>query len=87
VAILDLSIPQLSGIEVARRHEGAGLDTRIVLLTMHDDPSAVLPVQETGARDRCKRPASLVMYSRTTPYEELVQAVHSVAGGGTFVTP
>jgi two-component system response regulator DesR len=33
VAILDLSMPQATGIEVARRVEAAGLDTRVVLLT------------------------------------------------------
>jgi DNA-binding NarL/FixJ family response regulator len=78
VAILDLSMPQLSGIEVARRVEAAGLDTRIVLLTMHDDPSAVLQAQETGV-------AGYVL--KDNSFEELVQAVHSVGAGGTFVTP
>jgi DNA-binding NarL/FixJ family response regulator len=78
VAILDLSMPQLSGIEVARRVEAAGLDTRIVLLTMHDDPSAVLQALETGV-------AGYVL--KDNSFEELVQAVQSVAAGGTFVTP
>jgi DNA-binding NarL/FixJ family response regulator len=78
VAILDLSMPQLSGIEVARRVEAAGLDTRIVLLTMHDDPSAVLQALETGV-------AGYIL--KDNSFEELVQAVHNVATGGTFVTP
>ena len=78
VAILDLSMPQLSGIEVARRVEAAGLDTLIVLLTMHDDPSAVLQALETGV-------AGYIL--KDNSFEELVQAVHNVATGGTFVTP
>lgn len=78
VAILDLSMPQLSGIEVARRVEAAGFDTRIVLLTMHDDPSAVLQALETGV-------AGYIL--KDNSFEELVQAVHNVATGGTFVTP
>jgi DNA-binding NarL/FixJ family response regulator len=78
VAILDLSMPLLSGIEVARRVETTGLDTRIVLLTMHDDPSAVLQALETGV-------AGYVL--KDNSFEELVQAVQSVAAGGTFVTP
>jgi DNA-binding NarL/FixJ family response regulator len=78
VAILDLSMPQLSGIEVARRVEAAGLDTRIVLLTMHDDPSAVLQAQEAGV-------AGYVL--KDNSFEELVQAVHAVAAGATFLTP
>jgi DNA-binding NarL/FixJ family response regulator len=78
VAILDLSMPETTGIEVARRVEAAGLDTRIVLLTMHDDPSAVLQAQEAGV-------AGYVL--KDNSFEELVQAVHTVVVGGTFVTP
>lgn len=78
VAILDLSMPQLTGIEVARRVEAACLDTRVVLLTMHEDPSAVLQAQEAGV-------AGFVL--KDNSFEELVQAVHAIAAGGTFVTP
>jgi DNA-binding NarL/FixJ family response regulator len=78
VAILDLSMPQLTGIEVARRVESAGLDTRVALLTMHDDPSAVLQAQEAGV-------AGYIL--KDNSFEELVQAVHAIAAGGTFVTP
>jgi DNA-binding NarL/FixJ family response regulator len=49
-----------------------------VLLTMHDDPSAVLQALETGV-------AGYVL--KDNSFEELVQAVHNVATGGTFVTP
>ncbi len=78
IAILDLSMPQLTGIEVARRVEAACLDTRVVLLTMHEDPSAVLQAQEAGV-------AGFVL--KDNSFEELVQAVHAIAAGGTFVTP
>jgi DNA-binding NarL/FixJ family response regulator len=78
VAILDLSMPEPTGIEVARRVEDAGLDTQVVLLTMHDDPSAILQAQEAGA-------AGYVL--KDNSFEELVQAVHTVATGGTFMTP
>jgi DNA-binding NarL/FixJ family response regulator len=78
IAILDLSMPEPTGIEVARRVEAAGLDTRVLLLTMHDDPSAALQAQEAGA-------AGYVL--KDNSFEELVQAVHAVAAGGTFVTP
>ncbi len=78
VAILDLSMPGLTGIEVARQVEMAGLDTRVVLLTMHDDPSALLQAQEDVV-------AGYVL--KDNSFEELVQAVRTVATGGTFVTP
>lgn len=78
IAILDLSMPDGTGIEVARQVEAAGLDTRVILLTMHDDPAAALQAQEAGA-------AGYVL--KGNPFAELLIAVHTVAAGGTFVTP
>ncbi len=78
IAILDLSMPRATGIEVTRRVEAAGMRTRCLLLTMHDDPSAALQAQEAGA-------AGYVL--KDNSFEELVLAVRSIAAGGTFVTP
>ena len=78
IAILDLSMPQATGIEITRRVEAAALDTRCLLLTMHDDPAAALEAQEAGA-------AGYVL--KDNSFEDLVLAVRSIAAGGTFVTP
>ena len=78
VAILDVSMPESTGIDVARRVDAAGLDTRVVLLTMHDDPSAALQAREAGA-------AGYVL--KDNSFEDLVRAVQTVAAGGTFTTP
>ena len=78
IAILDLSMPQATGIEITRRVEAAALDTRCLLLTMHDDPAAALEAQEAGA-------AGYVL--KDNSFEDLVLAVRSIAAGGTFVIP
>jgi len=78
VAILDISMPEMTGIEVTRRVVDAGLYTQVILLTMHDDPSAALEGQEAGASGYVLKDNS---------FEELVQAVHAVVAGGSFVTP
>jgi DNA-binding NarL/FixJ family response regulator len=78
VAILDISMPEMTGIEVTRRVVNAGFNTQLVLLTMHEDPSAVLEAQEAGASGYVLKDNS---------FEELVQAVHVVAAGGSFVSP
>ena len=78
VAILDVSMPEMTGIEVTRRVVDAGVSTRIILLTMHEDPSAVLEAQEAGASGYVLKDNS---------FEELVQAVRIVVAGGSFVTP
>ncbi len=78
VAILDISMPEMTGIEVSRKTLDTGLSTHIVLLTMHEDPSAALEAKEAGA-------AGYIL--KGTSFEDLVTAVRTVVAGGTFVTP
>jgi len=78
VAILDVSMPKMTGIEVTRRVVDTGVRTRVILLTMHEDPSAVLEAREAGASGYVLKDNS---------FEELVQAVKIVMAGGSFVTP
>lgn len=78
VAILDVALSKASGIEIARRVEAAALDTRVLLLALHDTPAAALAAQQAGA-------AGYVLKDR--PFEELICAVRALATGQTFVTP
>jgi len=78
VAILDISMPEMTGIEVTRRVVDAGIDTQTILLTMHEDPAAVLDALESGASGYVLKDNS---------FAELVQAVRTVVGGGTFISP
>jgi DNA-binding NarL/FixJ family response regulator len=78
LAILDLCMPGATGIEVARRIAAAALDTRVLLLTMHDDPTAVIEAERAGVAGYLLKDNS---------FEELVLAAHTVAAGGTFVSP
>jgi DNA-binding NarL/FixJ family response regulator len=49
VAILDLSMPVLTGPEVARTVASTAPGTRIVILTMHDSESTLRQIVECGA--------------------------------------
>ena len=49
VAVLDVSMPHLSGLEAARRIREALPATRILVLTMHDDEEYVLKMVRAGA--------------------------------------
>ncbi len=49
VLVLDISMPVMNGIETARRLTEAGSETRIVFLTVHDDPDFVREALEAGA--------------------------------------
>jgi DNA-binding NarL/FixJ family response regulator len=78
VAILDISMPELTGLEVARRAKKAGVATRIIALTMHEDPAAWMQAQQAGISGYVLKDNS---------FEDLVMAIRIVAAGGTFVTP
>lgn len=49
VAILDLTMPELSGIDVIRRLRERGARTSVLILSMHDHPEYVLGAVRAGA--------------------------------------
>ncbi len=78
VAILDIEMPRLGGIEILSKVRGEGLATRVVLLTMHDEPALALDAERAGAQ-------GYILKDNT--FEELVNAVKKVAGGHRFMSP
>lgn len=76
VAILDISMPRLNGIEVVRRLRAELPETRTLMLTMHEEEEYVLHVVRAGAS------GYLLKDSATS---ELLQAVRDLhAGRGHF---
>lgn len=78
IAILDISMPKLSGIDVARKLHGESLNTKIILLTMHKDSLTAAKAIESDI-------SGYVLKDNT--YEELIYAVKTVMAGGVFITP
>ena len=56
LVILDLMLPEMSGIEVARRVRAVGNFVPILILTAKDDPSDVVRGIEEGADDYLTKP-------------------------------
>ncbi|HET9659218.1 MAG TPA: response regulator transcription factor [Thermomicrobiales bacterium] len=77
IAILDVQMPDLGGLEVARRTPSKSPDTRVIMLSMHSDEPYVLEALRHGAL------AYVLKGSATT---ELVDAVHAVAAGKRFLS-
>lgn len=76
VVIVDISMPRLNGIEVVRRLREALPDTRVLVLTMHQEEEYVLHVVRAGA-------AGYLV--KDSPVAELVAAVRNLhAGRGHF---
>ena len=78
VAILDISMPELDGLQATRRIREAVPTTEVVVLTMHESDQMVRRVLDAGA-------LGYVLKSDLATH--LVKAVKSVSGGKLFLTP
>lgn len=78
VALLDLRMPGLSGIEVARGVSRSAPDTAVILYTAFGDRALLTEAMDAGARGFVLKEA---------PLAEVVRAVELVAAGRTYVDP
>ena len=77
VAILDVQLPDLNGLEVARRAQALAPDTKIVMLSMHSDEPFVIDALRYGAL------GYVLKGSATT---DLVTALQAVMAGRRFLS-
>jgi DNA-binding NarL/FixJ family response regulator len=78
VLILDVNLPDMNGLEVARRLRNQGDLTPIVILTVHNDSQTVLGLLEAGATGYVLKDEAL---------DRLADAVRAVARGETWLSP
>ena len=78
VAVLDLSLPGLNGVEVARQLRVECPHCRVLALTVHEDGAYLRQLLELGA-------AGYVL--KRSAAEELIRAIHAVAAGGIYLDP
>jgi len=77
IAILDLSMPLLNGVDAAREIMKSNLRTKVVLLTMHTEDHLILESLRAGV-------TGYVL--KTKAASELVQALRAVCRGEMFLT-
>jgi DNA-binding NarL/FixJ family response regulator len=78
VAILDISMPNLGGLQATRQIRESVPTTQVVVLTMHESDQMVRRVLDAGA---------LGYVLKSDLATQLVRAVKSVSGGKLFLTP
>jgi two-component system, NarL family, response regulator NreC len=78
VAILDIAMPHLNGLETTRRLREAVPQTKIIVLTMHTEEPYVLEALQAGA-------VGYVL--KTQAAVDIVQAIHSVLQGAIYLSP
>lgn len=78
VALLDIGMPGLNGLEVLKRVRQAAQRTKVIILSMHADPTYVTQALRAGAAGYLLKGASV---------EELPLAIRAVMRGETYLTP
>ncbi|HLT61323.1 MAG TPA: response regulator transcription factor [Microlunatus sp.] len=76
VAVLDLQMPGLDGIEVAQRLAGDLPDCRVVIVTSHGRPGYLKSALSAGVRG---------FVPKTTSAKVLAEVIRTVAAGGRYV--
>ena len=77
VVVMDISMPDMNGVEAARRIHAARAETRIVMLSMHSDAEHVYRALEAGATG---------YLLKNSAGSELVAAVRAVHVGRRYLT-
>jgi DNA-binding NarL/FixJ family response regulator len=77
IAILDISVPGLSGFDIAEKIQLNGIKTKVIFLTMHNDfPTAKKAVQSSSG-----------YVLKDDAFEDLLYAIRSVSMGKKFISP
>ncbi len=78
VVVMDITMPDLNGIEATRRIKSESPDTKIIALSMHSDKRYVRRMIEAGATGYLLKESAI---------DEVVRAVKAVAAGGSYLSP
>jgi DNA-binding NarL/FixJ family response regulator len=78
IAILDIAMPNLNGIDAAAQLAKRGDKVRVIILSMHSDESYVVRALDAGARGYLLKDSA---------EEDLVQAIRTVAQGRPYFSP
>lgn len=78
LVVADISMPGLNGIEAARQIRDSGCPSKVVFLTVHEDPDFVPECLEAGG-------LAYVVKSRLA--SDLIPAIRMVLANRTYVSP
>ena len=78
VVIMDINMPHLNGIEATQMLVNRYPDTKVIILSIHDDENYVQHALKTGAQGYLLKEMDA---------DALIEAVHVVAEGGSYLHP
>ena len=77
VAVLDIDMPKLDGLGVAREAAGLKLDTKIIFLTFHADEDLFRRAMSLGSKGYILKDSAS---------QEIVAGVHAVVSGRSYIS-
>lgn len=78
VAVFDIQMPKLNGMDAARRVKKEFPQTRVLMLTAYDDDPYIFASLQAGANG---------YLLKTSSSDELVRAIHAIAAGESALSP
>ncbi len=78
IVMLDVSMPRLNGIDVARKISETTPSTRVIIVSIHSDESYVLRALRAGAKG---------YLLKASPEGDILNAVRTVAAGHAYLSP
>jgi DNA-binding NarL/FixJ family response regulator len=78
VAVVDIRMPGMGGIDIARQLTVEGSETAAILYTGHSDRALLLEALDAGARGFLVKEA---------PLDDLARAIRTICDGGIYVDP
>lgn len=78
VVLLDITMPEMSGLDAVRQIAAEHAETKSLILTMHDEEAFFFEALQAGA-------AGYVL--KGVPSEELLTAIRAVHEGGVYLPP
>ncbi|HMK87423.1 MAG TPA: response regulator transcription factor [Steroidobacteraceae bacterium] len=79
VVVLDISMPELDGIEAARRIMALKPDTKVVMFSMHSSAQHIFQALEAGVRS--------YLLKEETAGHEIIKAIRTVHSGRRYLSP
>ncbi|MBZ2174095.1 response regulator transcription factor [Schnuerera sp. xch1] len=78
VILLDINMPQMTGIDVLRRMKDLGLNSKVIMLTIHDDREYLFETMKIGANGYVLKDSDA---------DSLIKAIRNVIKGKTYIQP
>jgi DNA-binding NarL/FixJ family response regulator len=78
VAVLDITMPRLSGLQVARQLQRQGSTSKVVFLTMHNEQDMFEKAMDAGAMGYVLKESAVT---------DIVESIRTVASGTHYLSP